>query len=80
LKNSNRNTSQNTSAVRSSYKETEQSVKKYKPFNALQFGISNERKVIHRQQIMVPMRAKFDVEFSVEGKKFIIIAKRRMQS
>mmetsp|Transcript_9806 Transcript_9806/g.14867 ORF Transcript_9806/g.14867 Transcript_9806/m.14867 type:complete len:90 (-) Transcript_9806:239-508(-) len=46
--------------------------------NAVMLGIPQERKVVHRQVIGIPGRASFDIELSLEKKKFYIVAKRKM--
>lgn len=48
-----------------------------RPMNALEFNVPSERKVIHKQQIIIAKQACYDIELSWTNIKFFIVIKRR---
>ena len=59
---------------------TSKEIKASKPINAMQLDIPKERKIIHKQIIIVPKRAQFEIEFSWTKTKFFIVIKRRLDN
>ena len=59
---------------------TSKEIKASKPINAMQLDITSERKIIHKQIIIVPKRAQFEIEFSSGKTKFFIVIKRRLET
>jgi hypothetical protein len=58
---------------------TAKEIKMSKPMNATQFDITPNRKVVHKQYIVVPNKASFEVELSWCKIKFYIIIKRKLE-
>ena len=48
-----------------------------KPFDAADLDVPAERKIIHRQQILIAKKAVFDIELSWENSKFFIVVRRK---
>ena len=59
---------------------TSKEIKASKPINAMQLDVTSERKIIHKQIIIVPKRAQFEIEFSSGKTKFFIVIKRRLET
>ena len=51
---------------------TAKEIKASKPINAIQLDIPPERKIMHKQLIIVPKRAQFEIELSWGKTKFFI--------
>lgn len=59
---------------------TAKEIKASKPINAVQLDIPSERKIMHKQLIIVPKRAQFEIELSWGKTKFFIVIRRRLES